>query len=489
MALQVPSPLTPGAGYDFGTGGNLSAIAEQGRQRKKETELERAMSVLSTGQDIDARNPLEKMMGKEQDAMTPERAIGTVQQLAPEVYQGIVEAQANQRKELIAEQQRMEAKLDDFGKDAYPIIEQLEQMPQEERKAFVPAVLEDFKARYPEFAERMNIDLNDDGVLSDDEIKQAKASLARYAPEPDTQVVDGQIVDKTTGTAKPITGYEEPPEKLSVNQQREILEDAAKLPNMEQANLFLKETFPEREIKGFESEDAFKRAKAAMSDTKSGLAISIDKDGEVTISEEGMPGLTASQAGKQVAEYRDQRIATRRLVGLSNEMIESAEERPAELGFTGWVARKGDEAVSVFQNVKSEYGLDTSDVSRSLEDYNFKELAGESAEVKTNALNLALLFATTSGLAKGGRMSDKDVQLALDAIGAGTNSVAQMRSRLRAIQDDAIRGLKITAEETEGLEWIEIPEYQAEIERPKTLVDEKTWDLLTYKEKKEFVSE
>jgi len=146
--------------------------------------------------------------------------------------------------------------------------------------------------------------------------------------------------------------------------------------------------------------------------------------------------LTKAQQGKARDRFINKTVKARQFVKLSNRVMENVAKNASQLGVVGAIARIGDEVKSVAKNIGSEFGIDVTGVSNNIGDYEFGSLASESAAFKTNTLSLALIFASASGLGEGRALTNKDVQRAIDAIGASTNSPDQLFSRMRAIQQN-----------------------------------------------------
>ena len=191
-----------------------------------------------------------------------------------------------------------------------------------------------------------------------------------------------------------------------------------------------------------------------------GMALMVDKDGETVLVSGGAAELTKAQRGKAIDEFQNRTVAARRFAKLSNSVLKGVEKRAGQIGVVGAITRMGDELQSIASNVSTEFGVDVSEVSENIEDYNLGGLANASAEFQTNMFSLALIFASASGLGEGRALTDKDVQRAIDAIGGGTNSFGQLSSRLRAIQTNMLDDLTITAD-VKKFEFGGIPELDA----------------------------
>ena len=178
MPLQFPDmtlALKGGSGVsNFATQyKNFYAIGAENRKRK---ELDRAYNVLSGGEDIDDRNYLQKVSDKnkgiEYQPMDQKEAMNTLLELKPKVYDRIIK-----------QQEELKERKDSLGQDTLKIAKKMQEMPEQERMQYAPSIIEGLKEKYPEFADEINIDLNQDGVLSDDEISQTIATLSAYEEE------------------------------------------------------------------------------------------------------------------------------------------------------------------------------------------------------------------------------------------------------------------------------------------------------------------
>jgi len=174
--------------------------------------------------------------------------------------------------------------------------------------------------------------------------------------------------------------------------------------------------------------------------------------------------LTNSQRGKAVQNFTDKKVASRKFVTLSNKIIDGVKNNAAKLGVVGAISRIAGEVKSIAQNISSQFGVDTSEISREIDDYNFGNLASASAEFKTDTLTLALIFASATGLGEGRALTNKDVQRAIDAIGASTNDAGQLIARMKTIQKNLDDSLWIEAEEGD-FDYQGIPEMWKEEEK------------------------
>jgi hypothetical protein len=234
--------------------------------------------------------------------------------------------------------------------------------------------------------------------------------------------------------------------------------------------------------------------KAKYSGKGQSTILTQNKDGSVSFitgtGPEAIDLLTSSQKGREISDFKNRRAASTGFVNVSNKWIEDIKERPEKLGLTGLVSRLGDEFTSVAQNAAR--ALNTAGVSVDMNDYDFGSLAAESAASKAVAFDLALMWAHASGLGQG-RMSDRDVQNAVNQIGANTNSPEQLVKRLRAIQGTLDDTLQAHADEW-GFEYKsirpELPQDEREtvtpaVEVPEGVPDEarELWQDLTEEER------
>lgn len=417
MPLNFPAQ-DPNLYNQGGSQGMFTDIVTNYKASKQRHELERAYKVLGGEADEDNRPFLEKALNKDYQPMTPDRAMSTLMRYDPKTYSAIQERQTEMEKQ-------NKVMLDSFGKDAIRSIDDMKALPEEERLTKAPLVLQGLRDKYPKLADKINLDFDQDGVISDAELDKGRSYLTAY----DVQ-------------EKPKEFTLSPGQKRFDAKGKEI----ASLPDDEKP---LSNTG--RVVSDFKK-GLITKEQMVESLSKKGMAMSVDPTtGEIIMTEGGPGALTAAQRGKAADTFTNKVISGEKFVVLSNEIMDSVANNAAQIGVTGAIARLGDEIKSAAQNLVS-LGVDTSEISNELKDYDFGSLASESAEFKTNALTLALIFASATGLGEGRSLTNQDVQRSLDSIGASTNSPEQLRSKLMASQKNIDRALQIEAKHRGNLD-------------------------------------
>ncbi len=184
-------------------------------------------------------------------------------------------------------------------------------------------------------------------------------------------------------------------------------------------------------------------AKFASADPNT-LVIAFDENGNPIVSMGGADELTKVQAGKAKAAFIDKRIESRKFHSLGKRVLKNAREQPAQLGVTGWAGRTIGDVKAIARNLGLSSELE--EISMDFDDYNFGSLAASSAAYKTNALTLGVMWALATGIGKG-RMSDKDVQHGITAVGGGTQDIEQLEARLTQVFRTLDEDLRIESEE------------------------------------------
>lgn len=134
-------------------------------------------------------------------------------------------------------------------------------------------------------------------------------------------------------------------------------------------------------------------------------------------------------------EIQNRKQAGVRVARLSNRLREQLEQDGAQsIGVTGWLTRLGNSASEQAQAAAQRFGLEFDP-----EQYDFSafpEEARRASGVRSNTLALAFAIANAR---EPGRLTDQDVQRALDTIGASSGSVDQLRGAMDEAVVDAIR--------------------------------------------------
>lgn len=136
-------------------------------------------------------------------------------------------------------------------------------------------------------------------------------------------------------------------------------------------------------------------------------------------------------------DIRKQKQAAFKVVRLSNRITGVLGNDAKPLAIVGFIARVGNSVSEQAQAIASAAGL-TVDPGRFKFDA-FPETAVKSVQVRTNVL--ALAFAVARAAEPGGRLSDRDVQLALNQLAAGSGSTLQMRAALGEVVNNALDGI------------------------------------------------
>jgi hypothetical protein len=182
-------------------------------------------------------------------------------------------------------------------------------------------------------------------------------------------------------------------------------------------------------------------------------------DGEITVppgsqivstSATGTPeelGLTPSDASKLLKEFDTEKVNFNRVQSLKNRILDQVKNNSTQLGVVGAIAELGEEARSSIYNAIDATGVDLKTLTKkSIDDYVLpKSLAAASATTKTNLFSLALLYASMIGLGEGRSLTDTDVERAIDALGAGSNSFEILNAKLNAIEQIGYDGLAARA--------------------------------------------
>jgi hypothetical protein len=141
---------------------------------------------------------------------------------------------------------------------------------------------------------------------------------------------------------------------------------------------------------------------------------------------------------KQAAEIRERKTDAIRAVRLVNRINETLETVGAgALGIVGIIARFGNTATEQARAIAIASGIEFSP-----EAFNFdafpEEMIG-SAQIRSNIMSLA--FAIARAREGTGRLTDKDVQRALDTLGASTGSKTQMRAAMAEVVHDTVASI------------------------------------------------
>jgi hypothetical protein len=141
-------------------------------------------------------------------------------------------------------------------------------------------------------------------------------------------------------------------------------------------------------------------------------------------------GMTASQAGQQAQKLEEGEIGSRAALGLIGRVREQMTDEPL-FGFAGATVQGLESMVSQAQALAEKAGgTETANILKT-DKYKFDKFgaeAGKSAAFKSNIVNLA--YALQRARAPGDRITDRDLQSSIDALGSASGSKAQFMAAL-----------------------------------------------------------
>ena len=152
-----------------------------------------------------------------------------------------------------------------------------------------------------------------------------------------------------------------------------------------------------------------------------------------------IPGLTETQSGVVLSELRSQAAAAETFTQISNQLLnELGTEAPEKVGVVASVLRglsSLTEQAQAFANVTGVSNIFEGKLEDLDETYNFQDLAGESQEVKTRLLDLVFMNLAAKGQT-GRAVSDRDLQIFMNATGFGTGDPGLVSKGLEAAIED-----------------------------------------------------
>lgn len=143
-----------------------------------------------------------------------------------------------------------------------------------------------------------------------------------------------------------------------------------------------------------------------------------------------IPGLTDSQTGQVLDELRAQGAAVNSFTEMANSVLTKIGDDARKVGTLGDFVRGLASFASQAGAVAKMAGLDAP-FEGSLDDFNFGSLADASQQVKTTLLNLVYLDLASKGQT-GRSVSDRDLQIFMDANGFSTGDPSQVASAMQA---------------------------------------------------------
>ncbi len=155
-----------------------------------------------------------------------------------------------------------------------------------------------------------------------------------------------------------------------------------------------------------------------------------------------LAGLSDKERRKELegfrSDLRDRRSAVISLVRQSNRIDEILGDSAEAIGVIGGIARLGDTMVEQARAIGKQFGLSLSpDDYEEVFNKHFAQIAEMSSAVRSNIINLAFTVARAQN--KSGRVTEKDVQFALQTIGANSGSTKQIRAALGEVVNNAIQ--------------------------------------------------
>lgn len=131
-----------------------------------------------------------------------------------------------------------------------------------------------------------------------------------------------------------------------------------------------------------------------------------------------------------------QKQAAIRVTRLSNRIVEVLGNDASPLAIVGFISRMGNSVTEQARAVAQSFGIEFDESNFNFDA--FPETAVKSTQTRSNVLSLAFAVAKAR---EGGRLTDKDVQRALNTIGAGSGSTLQMRAALGEVVTDVIQSI------------------------------------------------
>jgi len=209
---------------------------------------------------------------------------------------------------------------------------------------------------------------------------------------------------------------------------------------------------------------------------ESGELLTINRDGSIEIIR-GPDLLNLAQSNeekKQIADLTEQQIQTERFLKSAESLKRDVRNDPRALTSMSEFAKRlrglGNElrtAATVAFGLKFEPGA----IEKVLESSELAKLSAGNARLKTLFLGLAVGFAGATGLGQGRALTDKDLRLALESVGANTSDPIAVLAAITTAQEQvqeafAIRFRTITGEQFGGFKDIAVtgsaPQFQDE---------------------------
>ena len=163
-----------------------------------------------------------------------------------------------------------------------------------------------------------------------------------------------------------------------------------------------------------------------------------------TRQEQGGPG-SFGQTKKQYEDLTDVEISTKNAIATANDLMKKIDENPDLLQTSSGIAQFAAGVGSEIRTAARVAGVDIPDEITNIAAYEdtFAELGIENKIAKGMAFDLALSYAAASGLGTGKALTDKDIKLALQRIGAGgLDTPAARKAAIKDVQRVLARNFK-----------------------------------------------
>lgn len=153
-----------------------------------------------------------------------------------------------------------------------------------------------------------------------------------------------------------------------------------------------------------------------------------------------IPGLTPGQSGEVIGQLRESGAANNAFATIANRVVRQVQGQPEKVGVVGDILKSLDVVTSQAEAVANVFGVGQRYES-DLDSYDWRSLANESQEVKTRLLDLVFLNLAAKGQT-GRAVSDRDLEIFMDATGFGTGSPGRIASGLQSAVEDNRIGLE-----------------------------------------------
>lgn len=171
-----------------------------------------------------------------------------------------------------------------------------------------------------------------------------------------------------------------------------------------------------------------------------------------TRQEAGAPG-AFGPTKKEISGLRESEIATKQAIATSNDLLDKIEKNPDLLQSATSLAQVASGLGSEIRTAARVAGVDIPEEVTDIAAYEdtFDELGIENKVAKGLAFDLALAYAAASGLGSGRALTDRDIRLAMERIGAGgLDTPAARKAAIQGVQRVLDRNFRIRHETIAG---------------------------------------